>query len=283
MSPHTIAHVPPPPSTKIADDEVFALTELGQSQLKDSKTSLPREAVEVLVLVDGTSSAAELMRGMPVMSPADVRNNLEALLAGGLIRSAKRGGEAVAYIDPGDFFKTIGKPVQLTATEATGHPEAATGLSSLREAGFYVRIARRAKVLPPRVEGTRRVALVVDDDPDIGKLLTKFLKLENFDVIVATNKAEVLDALRRPSPPDLALLDVSLPDVDGFHILSRMRQHPTLKSVPIIMLTASATRADVLKGLHFGADGYVTKPFHVDFLMIAVRTVLGIEESGSAP
>jgi DNA-binding response OmpR family regulator len=59
-----------------------------------------------------------------------------------------------------------------------------------------------------------------------------------------------------------------------------MRQHPTLKSVPIIMLTMSATRADVLKGLHFGADGYVTKPFDFDVLRKAINTVLGAGAPG---
>ena len=278
----TIERDKPPPPAGIDDDEIFALTSLGEAQLKDAHTSLSSEALKVLVLIDGKSSAAALLRGMPVMAPEDVRRNLGALLADGLIRSAKRGNEGVDYIDPGDFFKTIGRPTRLTANAAAGGTEAAAELSSLREFGYYVNIASRAKARPQRAEGARRVALVVDDDPDIVNLLTTYFRLEGFDVVAATNKAEVLDALRRPSTPDLVLLDVNLPDVDGFHILSRMRQHPTLKSVPIIMLTASATRADVLKGLHFGADGYVTKPFKYEGLMKAMRTVLGIDEGGTA-
>jgi CheY-like chemotaxis protein len=269
-----------PIQARIADDEVYALTALGEAQLKEARTSLSREALKVLVVVDGKSSAAELMRGMPVMSPADVREHLGTLLAGGMIHSARRGAEGVDYIDAGDFFKTIGRPVRLGAADAAGHPEAASGLASLKEDGYFVRIARRAQATPQKPKSGHRVALVVDDDPDIGNLLKTVLRLENFDVVVAANKTEVLDALRRPTPPDLALLDVQLPDVDGFHILSRMRQHPTLKSVPIIMLTVSATRADVLKGLHFGADGYVTKPFDFEVLVKAVRTVLGLDEAG---
>ncbi len=270
----------PPPAERIADDEVLTLTERGLAQLNDSRTSLKKEAIEVLVLVDGKSSVAQLTRGMPVLAPSQVRANLEQLLAEGLLRSAKRGNEGISYIDPGDFFKTIGKPVRLSETDASGHStDAATGLASLREAGYYVRIARRAAQLPDKPAGARRVALVVDDDPDIGNLLTKFLRLEDFEVIVAMNKTEVIAALRRQQPPDLALLDVNLPDVDGFHILSRIRQHPVLKNVPVIMLTAAATRADVLKGLHFGADGYVTKPFSHDAFMKAVHTVLGLDEA----
>ena len=267
-----------PAPARVADDEVFSLTDVGQSQLKDAKTTLSSAALKVLVLIDGRSNVKQLMNGMPVLAPAEVRENLGVLLAGGHIRSTKSADADLSYIDPGDFFKTIGKPVRLApGATLTGNAEALAGLSSLREAGYFVSIAHRSNV-PDKPADARRVALVVDDDADVGNLLDIFLRGENFEVIVAHNKAEVLDALRRPTPPDLALLDVRLPDVDGFHILSRMRQHPLLKTTGIIMLTASATRADVLKGLHFGADGYVTKPFNFDVLMKAVRTVLGLAE-----
>jgi DNA-binding response OmpR family regulator len=66
-----------------------------------------------------------------------------------------------------------------------------------------------------------------------------------------------------------------LPDADGFDILLKMRQHPVLKKVPVIMLTAKATRESVLKGLAGGADGYITKPFEADALITAVNAVMG--------
>lgn len=265
-----------PPDHTIEDADVFALTPRGQAQLKGGETGLTSDQIKVLVLVDGKSSAAELMRGMPVLAPNQVHDRLEELLVGGLIENTRQRSNDLSYIDPGDFFKTIGKPVRLTPADDK-HPETAAGLSSLQQSGYYVSIARPATRPLNRSEGHQPVALVVDDDEDLCNLLSTFLRFEHFETIVARNKAEVLAALRRPAPPDLALLDVGLPDVDGFHVLSRMRQHPILRNVPIIMLTASTTRADVLKGLHFGADGYVTKPFEFEVLMKAVRTVLGIE------
>ena len=71
---------------------------------------------------------------------------------------------------------------------------------------------------------------------------------------------------------------MQLPQADGFDILARMRQHPVLKHMPVIMLTAEATREAVLKGLERGADGYVTKPFDADLLVSAVKAVLGFED-----
>jgi two-component system OmpR family response regulator len=122
---------------------------------------------------------------------------------------------------------------------------------------------------------------VVEDDPDLAKLLKTYLKLEGIETVVAANRAEVGEALRRPSVPDLVLLDVQLPDLDGFDVLLRIRAHPLLRLVPVIMLTGEATRAAVLKGLHGGADGYVTKPFQIDVVIKAVQTVLGPAESGT--
>lgn len=73
-----------------------------------------------------------------------------------------------------------------------------------------------------------------------------------------------------------------LADANGFDILAKMRLHPALKSMPVIMLTAEATREAVLKGLQAGADGYITKPFEVDAVVAAVNAVLGLS-GPSAP
>jgi two-component system OmpR family response regulator len=76
------------------------------------------------------------------------------------------------------------------------------------------------------------------------------------------------------------LLDVLLPDVDGFEVLLKIRQHPSLRTMPVVMLTAKATRDAVLRGLAGGADGYITKPFEIEALIKAVKVVLGLSDGG---
>jgi DNA-binding response OmpR family regulator len=73
-----------------------------------------------------------------------------------------------------------------------------------------------------------------------------------------------------------------LPDIDGFDILLKMRQHAALKTVPVIMVTSKATREAVLTGLARGADGYITKPVEPDTLMKAIRAVLGVKVASDA-
>jgi two-component system cell cycle response regulator CtrA len=72
------------------------------------------------------------------------------------------------------------------------------------------------------------------------------------------------------------LLDVMLPDVNGFDVLMRIRQHAVLSDMPVLMLTSIATRESVIKGLVCGADGYVTKPFQVSVLVQAIQTIFGL-------
>jgi DNA-binding response OmpR family regulator len=104
-----------------------------------------------------------------------------------------------------------------------------------------------------------------------------FLVLHDFVPRMAANRDGITAALRIAPKPDVALLDVTLPDIDGFEVLLRMKQHPVLKSMPVIMITGKATREAVLKGLACGADGYITKPFDVDVISHAVKSVLGLK------
>ena len=154
--------------------------------------------------------------------------------------------------------------------------EAERGASSLKQDGYYVRIARRPAGKREVKEGQKFTVLVVDDDPDLTKLMRTYLTLEGFVPRLAGNRAEFLAMLRQSPIPDLVLLDVELPDVNGFDILVKMRQHAALKAIPVVMLTAEATRQAVLKGLLAGADGYVTKPFDPEAVTTAVKAVLGL-------
>ena len=102
------------------------------------------------------------------------------------------------------------------------------------------------------------------------------MRLQGFEARAAMNRGQVVAALRQVPSPDLVLLDVRLPDANGFDILLRMKQHPALKSIAVIMLTGEANRESVMRGLAGGADGYVTKPFEMETLLKGVKSVLGL-------
>jgi len=131
----------------------------------------------------------------------------------------------------------------------------------------------------PAGDDGRRRLLVVDDEPTLRELLAATLRFAGFSVASAATGAEALEAART-DPPDLVLLDVGLPDLDGFEVARRLRQLPTpvgtarAGQVPVLFLTARDRAEDKVTGLSLGGDDYVTKPFDLDELIARIRAVL---------
>lgn len=113
--------------------------------------------------------------------------------------------------------------------------------------------------------------LVVDDEPFLCDAVAASLRFVGFDVTTASHGRDAL-ALARKHPFDLIVLDVMLPDLDGFDVVRRLRRDGV--SVPVIFLTARDTQADKVTGLTIGGDDYITKPFGLDELVARIRTVL---------
>jgi len=123
-------------------------------------------------------------------------------------------------------------------------------------------------------EGSKKRILVAEDDPSISAMLQKVLS-QFYDVTVAPDGAAALAAARKPPAPDLLLLDVMMPGMDGHAVAAAVRQLPGLKSIPIIFLTAKTGPSEVIKGIQSGARHYLTKPFKIDDLVSKVKKALG--------
>ncbi len=116
--------------------------------------------------------------------------------------------------------------------------------------------------------------LVVDDDPDILKLLRTVLTVNGFLSLEAADGMTALKILRREKP-ECVLLDIMLPDIDGYEVYRRIKLNPETKDIPVLFLTAKARSEDIDFGLALGADGYITKPFSPSKLVAQVEKVLG--------
>lgn len=260
--------------SELDENAVLALTEDGERELREPGTTLGAVQLEALVLIDGWSTVAQVAKRARGAPREAVRTGLSELVERNLVRIVS--GPDSNYIDPGDFFTSKAGRADAPAGEQA-KAEAEADAEFLRQNGYCVNMARRGAAERKRADGRNLTVLVIDDDPDIGALLHKYLKLEGLDTRMAANRDEIVDALRRPPRPDLILLDVDLPGLDGFHVLSRLREHPALSALPVIMLTGTATREVVLKGLLGGADGHITKPFKIHALVRAVKAVLGLK------
>lgn len=150
------------------------------------------------------------------------------------------------------------------------------GNEKLRASGFFVNIVKRGATPPP--EGPPLV-LVVEDDLGTLSVIDAVLRKHGYQTRLAADLHEIKRALSRRPAPHLILLDIMLPDANGFAVLERLRRHPELGQTPVVMLTSLSEPADVAKGLALGATGYMSKPARPQALIQAIRNVLGIEQT----
>ncbi len=123
--------------------------------------------------------------------------------------------------------------------------------------------------------------LVVDDDWEVVELVKAALAREGCDVAMAANGAECLLSIEA-NRPDLIILDVTMPVLDGYQVLRLIREKPELSALPVIMLTARRADQDVVRSLTDGADLHLSKPFETGELVAAARALLAAEPSDEA-
>jgi CheY-like chemotaxis protein len=167
----------------------------------------------------------------------------------------------------GELDRTI--PLAINEADLKEGTEAA-GLLSRTGAYLAPRQSQRRNVKPP----TETTILIVEDDPDQLTLADLRVSTAGYNVRTATSVAEFMRTLLHDGPPDLVLLDVMLPDGNGFDVLSKIRRHPVFAPLPIVMLTVVSDAAYVAKGLVLGAEGYVIKPYSKNMLVGVIKGVL---------
>ncbi len=115
--------------------------------------------------------------------------------------------------------------------------------------------------------------LLVEDEEDIREMVHFNLFKERYNVLLASDGKTAID-LAKEKAPDLIVLDVMIPKMDGFEVSAALKKNPNTKRIPIIMLTAKGEEEDIIKGLEVGADDYMTKPFSPKILLARIKAVL---------
>jgi CheY-like chemotaxis protein len=168
-------------------------------------------------------------------------------------------------------------PPSLATVSEAQRKEVTEGAAKLQQAGYCINIVRPATKVAPLAPGSKHYILCIDDDVPLVQILARKLTLDGYNVRTASDRQTILAELQKLPSPDLILLDVRMPGMSGFDLLQKVRKHPKLGSVPVIMLTGETSPENVLRGMTSGADGYVSKPFQFDTLAVAIKTVLGMQ------
>ena len=256
--------------------DVFVLTDAGNGEIHGGATQLPTEALAVLVMLDGKKTVGDLELAIPHVPAADLRNLLRSLLAAKLVRVPTLVEEGGVEVDFDAFFKAAAADVTSPAVEKSADREALQGAPELARKGYYVSIARQAVKPRPSAAGAKLAVLVIEDDPDVAALIQRLLGRDIFTVAACAKREEALARLRQKPTPDVLMLDLQLPDLNGFDLLQKLKAHPQLKLMPVVVVTADAKPESVMRGLALGADGYITKPFDHAALVRGVKAVLGL-------
>jgi CheY-like chemotaxis protein len=151
-------------------------------------------------------------------------------------------------------------------------PEFRIGTSKLEADGYFIAVARRNLGAG---EPCGNKVMFVEDEPVTNAVLKKVLTTDGFEAYGAFDSAGLGGLLKQHGLPDIILLDIELPDVSGLQILSRIRKHPKLRAIPVLMVTSRAEMSDVVRGMSLGANGYLSKPVAVESLRAILRQILG--------
>ena len=255
---------------------IYRLTRAGRDAWENEDAAVPADYRRILWLIDFQGHAGLMSAMLKSVSRTVVDDWLEEMDELGLIEAVPE-GEA----RPEDFASPD-RTLKLTELERKKiKQDAQKAGDSLASTGAYVAVHRLNERGALRKESRDTSVLIVEDDPDQLALADLRVSMAGYRVRVASSVNGFLQTMLDDGAPDLLLLDVSLPDGDGFEILARLRRHQALGSLPVVMLTARADPADIGKGLALGADGYVTKPYTKNVLADVIRRVLKQEPASS--
>ena len=127
---------------------------------------------------------------------------------------------------------------------------------------------------------TKPIILIIEDDLDVAEMLDAYFRVQGYEVHTANWGEDGVKACQEKRP-NLVILDIRLPDIDGYEVAARLRDNRRTANIPIIFLTEKRSRAERLQGLELGADDYITKPFDIQELRLRVRNALQRSTMGS--
>lgn len=252
---------------------IYRRTDAGEVAFNARDRAIPLDYHRILGVLSEPSDFKVICSFLPQYDDGMIAEWLAELEEAGLLEHEGAAGREANF--DAYFASRRGSLITLVDEDASGLDAAAGGVSAgLARNGAYI-VAHRRKPWPRARQPEETTVLIVEDDPDQMALADLRVTMAGYRVNVAGSVRGLVESLDAHGVPDLLLLDVMLPDGNGFEVLRRMRRHPALTSLPVIMLTAKAGNGDVREGLQAGADAYVTKPYSKRVLAETIARLLG--------
>jgi CheY-like chemotaxis protein/DNA-binding MarR family transcriptional regulator len=248
-------------------ERIYRLTKSGRDSWESQDAAVPADYRRLLWIMDFHGHAGLLQKLVGTYPGHILDEWLDELEQLGLIEQVPAGEELER-----DFAVETDATQRLDEKMLRDETEKAA--SALARTGAYLALDRLRMRQGAVKRPAETVVLIVEDDPDQLALADLRMTMAGYRVRVAQTANGFLQSMFDDGAPDLLLLDIELPDGDGFEILTRMRRHKVLSDLPIVLLTANNDPQAIGRGLALGADGYVTKPYTKNILADVVRRVL---------
>ena len=246
---------------------VYSLTAAGQETLSSAdvgeaefplEISFPSDYRRLLALIE-VGGHVEVLRGRLRRFPDQLIDEWLKELEELKLVSSREAGELDAITFTGARLPPL--PPLSDEDRKRLAKTTVVGSATLLRSGSFLAEERIANLPPLGKPPAQTVVLLVEDDPDQAALAEVRLKMAGYQVHSVDRAKALSRYLRQQARPDLLLLDVMLPDGNGFDILAQLRGRPEFSTLPIVLLTAKAELVDIRNGLALGADGYITKPY----------------------
>jgi CheY-like chemotaxis protein len=257
----------------------YSQTAKGKAELAAKPGKLTPGLKTLLGMVGDKTTLADLKLRLPQVPVDKIVAAMDKLTADGYLqRNAASKPVAGGSDNDLDFTRFINRPVKEPTLQQKRQAEATmAGIRPSKIAGYHVNIINRpAKRIAPNAGGDKHTILLIDADDGNALVMARALLLAKFDTRAAGKREEIIAELNKKPPADAIAMDVALPEVGGLELLGRLRDHPNYKTVPIIVMTATTERDDVVAALSYGASGYMSKPFKPEALLESVKAVLGL-------
>ncbi len=257
-------------------DATYRRTAAGDAALRSVDTAIPVDYRRILCLIDRNTHANVVRGRLRQYSDALIADWLGELEELGFIEAADVGDAYDLDFQPlANYRLSVAAMRELPDEQQRVDKEARAAGAALKGKGVYVAAARLKNRDPLRKDPAQTTILLVEDDPDQAALGDLRVSMAGYQTRIARTRLEMIaDLVHQPVAADLVLLDILLPDGNGFEILAGMRRHARFSLMPVIMLTALTDAEDIQWGLDLGADGYVTKPYSKELLVDTIRRVL---------
>lgn len=264
-------------------DIIYTRTETGEKAMRGQAGQVAPDLVRVLALVSGDTHFDLVKKRAIRMPEAELLGVLDRLVAQGLI--AARRADEIEDLDFTSHFNKAPESVNLSEAEKKQIALQATdGHDVLTKTGSFMQLSGSTGPLTSLGKAwTDITVLIIEDDEIQARFAQNIIMKAGFKQRHAATREEIVGELNKLPMPDCMLLDIELPGTNGFDILARLRQHPKLKHLPVIMLTALASQQDVFKGLSLGANAYISKPYKKQTLVDTIVKTLGLKPYADKP